>query len=273
MVDSGEQSAAEELVAITHLPSPHIDRCELTHVARVPIDYPRALQQHANYQGMLKRLGVRVITLEMNRALPDSVFVEDTAVVLDEVAVLASMGAESRRAEPAGIAKELRRHREVIPIEWPATLDGGDVFRVGRILFAGVSARTNEAGTRALQEIVRRYGYEVRVVPVHGCLHLKSACTPLPDDSLIVNPDWLDPAALAGFDWVPIAREEPLAADVLSIGNVVCTASGCERTADLIRGKGFEVEAIDLSEFAKAEGAVTCLSLLFRSAHPSTAVP
>ena len=253
-------------IAITHLPSPGLDRCELTHVARMPIDYPRALEQHAGYRRMLERRGARVIMLEMNRALPDSVFVEDTALVLDEIAVLASMGAVSRRAEPAGIANELRQYREVRAIELPATLDGGDVFRVGRVLFAGISARTNRGGVEALQAVVRPFDYEVRSVPVNGCLHLKSACTPLPDDSLLVNREWLDPSSLAGFDLVPIPREEPLSADVLSIDNAVCLAAGHNRTAKLIRSRGFEVEEIDLSEFAKAEGAVTCLSLLFRPA-------
>ena len=266
MPGSSKLSSAKPWVAITHVPSPNIVRCELTHLERVPIDYPRALEQHANYCRTLSRLGVEVVTLETNRALPDSVFVEDTAVVLDEIAVLASMGVVSRRAEPAGIAPELRRHRSVVPIELPASLDGGDVFRVGRVLFVGLSARTNRAGAEALRTIVRPYGYEVRPVTVRGCLHLKSACTPLPDDRLLLNPAWLDPSAVAGFKVVTVAPEEPHAADVLSIDNTVCMAAGYERTADLLRDRGFNVEEIDLSEFQKAEGAVTCLSLLFRPA-------
>ena len=252
-------------IAIIHQPSPNIVRCELTHLERVPIDYALALEQHANYRRLLERHGAKVILLGGNRELPDSVFVEDTAVVLDEIAVIASMGATSRRPEPELIAAELRRHREVTAIQLPATLDGGDVFRVRRTLFVGLSARTNQAGAEALREIVKSFGYEVRTVTVQGCLHLKSACTPLPDDRLLLNPAWLDPSNLAGFDYVTIAPEEPHAADVLSIDHTAVVAAGCPRTTKLLKRSGYEIEEVDLSEFAKAEGAVTCLSLLFRS--------
>jgi dimethylargininase len=234
-----------------------------THVGREAIDYQRAVRQHAEYCRMLGRRGVEVRTLEVNRGLPDCVFIEDTAVVFDEVAVLASMGAESRRAEPAGIEPELRKHREVHRIETPATVEGGDVLQLGRTLLIGISCRTNLAGAAALESIARRYGYRTVPVVVHECLHLKTACTALPDGTLLVNPAWVDTQALRGFEVIRIPDAEPWAANTLPIGRTVCMAAEHGQTADLIRERGFDVETAELSEFAKAEGGITCLSILF----------
>ena len=250
------------MLALTHAPSPNLEQCQRTYVAPAPIAYGLAVRQHEAYCQMLRRSGADVRTLVVNPGLPDSVFIEDTAVVLDEVAVLASMGAPSRRAEPAGIEPELRKYREVERIEPPATVEGGDVLRVGRTLLAGLSSRTNAAGMGALRAIVRRFGYEVRPVPVRRCLHLKSACAALPDGRLLVNPAWLEVRALRGFALVRVPDPEPDAANALLVGARVCLAAAHPRTADLVRGLGFDVQTIDLSEFAKAEGCVTCLSLL-----------
>jgi dimethylargininase len=251
------------MLALTHSPSPNLEQCQRTYVNPAPIAYDLAVQQHEAYCRMLRRSGVEVRTLVVNRGLPDSVFIEDTAVVLDEVAVLASMGAPSRRAEPAGIEPELCKYREVERIELPATVEGGDVLRVGRTLLVGLSSRTNAAGMEALRAVVRRFGYEVRPVPVRRCLHLKSACTALPDGRLLVNPAWLEVQALRGFALVRIPDTEPDAANALLVGARVCLPAAHPRTADLVRGLAFDVQTIDLSEFAKAEGCVTCLSLLF----------
>jgi dimethylargininase len=250
------------MIALTHTPSPNLEQCQRTYVAPAPIAYEFAVRQHEDYCRMLRRLGVDVHTLVFNRGLPDSVFIEDTAVVLDEVAVLASMGAPSRRAEPAGIEPELCKYREVERIEPPATVEGGDVLRVGRTLLAGLSSRTNAAGMEALRAIVGRFGYEVRPVPVRQCLHLKSACSALPDGRLLVNPAWLEVRALRGFAMVQVPDAEPDAANTLPVGMRVCLPAAHPQTADLVRGLGFDVQTIDLSEFAKAEGCVTCLSLL-----------
>jgi dimethylargininase len=251
------------MIAITHKPSPRMDACELSFIEREPIDYALALLQHEGYCRMLSDCGAEARTLEINLLMPDCVFVEDTAVVLDEVAVMASMGTESRRAEPPGIEAELRKFRSIQRIELPATLEGGDVLRVGRKLLVGRSARTNAAGIKALDEIARGHGYEVLPVTLRDCLHLKSACTALPDGSLLVNPDWLDLKTVDGFELVQIPKAEPFAADILLVGNVVCVTRSHPQTVELIRKRGFEVSAVDLSEFAKAEGGVTCLSILF----------
>jgi dimethylargininase len=250
------------MLALTHVPSPNLEQCQRTHVAWTPVDYARAVQQHSAYCRMLRHCGAEVITLDANRDLPDSVFIEDTAIVLDDVAVLASMGAPSRRAEPDGIESELCKHRHVERVELPATIEGGDVLRVDRTLLVGLSSRTNLAGTEALAAFVGRYGYQVTPVPVRGCLHLKSACCALPDGRLLVNPDWLAAEALEGFELVRVPDEEPDAANLALVGGRVCLPAAHPQTADLVRRLGFEVETVDLSEFAKAEGCVTCLNIL-----------
>jgi dimethylargininase len=256
------------MLALTHVPSPRMDLGQRTHIERVPIEAGIAERQHSDYCRMLGRLGVDVVTLDVNRDLPDSVFIEDTAIVLDEVAVLTTMGVAARRAELAGIEPVLQKYRTVQRVEGPATLEGGDVLQVGRTLLVGVSSRTNIDGVRALEALVCRYDYQVTPVAVHGCLHLKTACTALPDQCLLVNPAWLDTSALGRFELIPVPDSEPWAANTLSINRTVCAAAEHQRTTDLIRARGFEVETVSLSQFLKAEGGLTCLSLLFNGSTP-----
>jgi dimethylargininase len=232
-----------------------------------PIDVDLAAVQHEEYRRVLERAGAQVVLLETNLDHADAVFVEDTAVVLDEVAILTSMGAPSRRDEPRGIEPELRRYRdEIVRMELPATLEGGDVLRVGRTLLVGATARTNAAGVDALRRIAGRFGYDVRAVAVDGCLHLKTACTALPDGTLLVSPRWLDARDLAGFPILHVAEGEPDAANVVLVGERVLMGAAHPRTVDLVRARGFEVDAVDLSELAKAEGCATCLSILVPNA-------
>jgi dimethylargininase len=250
------------MFALMHLPSPNMADCLRMH-AGPSIDLDVALRQHAGYRRMLERCGAVVETLDTNRHLPDCVFIEDTAIILDEIAILCSMGHPSRRDEPAGIEPHIRRRCDVRRIELPATIDGGDVLRVGRRLIVGISGRTNAAAIEALASAIRPYGYEIDAVRVTGCLHLKSACTALPDGRLLANAAWLDANALRQYRIVPVPIEEPGAANVALVGETVCAAAGHPQTEDLIRGLGFLVENAVLSEFAKADGCVTCLSLLF----------
>jgi dimethylargininase len=234
----------------------------LTHLDRVPIDLPLAASQHAAYRAALAACGATVVSLDVNRDFPDGCFVEDTAIVLDEVAILTPMGTPARSAEPAGIESELRKYREVVRIRPPAALEGGDVLRHGITLYVGTSGRTNRDGIKALDEIARRFGYRVVSIPVTGCLHLKTAVTALPDDSLLVNPAWLPAGAFSGIPRVEVDPAEPWGANVVRIVNHVLAASAFPRTIDRIRSRGVTVHPVDLSEFAKAEGGVTCLSLL-----------
>ncbi|HEY2412295.1 MAG TPA: arginine deiminase family protein [Pirellulaceae bacterium] len=250
------------MLALTHLPSSKLQACERTFVAHEEIDYERALTQHAAYCDALRACRVRVVTLNVNADQPDSTFIEDIAVVLDEVAVLASMGTASRRDEPRAIEPIIREHREMVRIESPATLEGGDVLRVGRTLLVGTSCRTNHAGIALFAAIVERFGYRVMPIPIRECLHLKTACTVLPDGRLLINPAWINKSALTDFDLIEIPTDEPWAANVCLVNSNMLLPAAHARTANLIDSLGFAIRAVELSEFAKAEGGVTCLSLL-----------
>jgi dimethylargininase len=252
-------------IAVTHVPPESLEQGERSFVGRDPIDMERARAQHVAYCDLLYTLGCEVVILNANHAYPDAVFVEDTAVVLDEIAILASPGAESRRGEVVGIEAELVNHRVIARIELPGTLDGGDVVLAGRVILVGKSARTNEEGATQLARLVAPHGYVVRRVGLHDCLHLKSACCALPDGRLLVNPKWVELKDLRGFDIVEVHADEPFAADVLTIGRTVVSAAAHPQTAALIGALGFDSRTVDLSEFAKAEGGVTCLSLILQA--------
>ncbi|MBV9123021.1 MAG: dimethylargininase [Planctomycetes bacterium] len=250
------------MIAITHVPSPAMEHGQRTHIGRAPIDFDRAVRQHQEYCRLLRHGGAEVRTLDIYRDLPDCAFIEDTALVLDELALLASMGVDSRRAEVAGIESELRKYREVKRIPLPALIEGGDVLRVGRTLLVGLSCRTDAAGIRALEAVVRPLGYKVVAIPVQGCLHFKTACTALDDRTLLVNPAWVDCGLLKGFRLIQVPEDEPWAANVLRMGPVVGVPAQHVRTAEMVAQLGFAVQSTDLSEFAKAEAGITCLSLL-----------
>ena len=243
--------------------SPTLGRCELTFLDREPIDVGRAIGQHRAYGDALASLGLDVVHLPADPAFPDGCFVEDAAVVVDEVAVMTSPGAASRRGELPAVEAALARDRTIARIAPPARLDGGDVMVVGRRVFVGRSRRTDAAGVEGLASALHPYGYEVVPVPVNGALHLKTAVTPLDAGTLLVNPDWLDAAALAGFDRVPVDPAEPFAANVLSVAGRVLAHSGFPRTLDLLDARGYALLPVDISEFLKAEAGVTCLSIVY----------
>lgn len=252
-------------IAVTREVSPALGNCELSYVPREAIDVARAGAQHRDYQRALETLGCRLQTLPAEPELPDSVFVEDVAIVLDEVAVLTRPGALSRRAEVASVAEVLRRYRPVLTIEEPGTLDGGDVLRVGRTLYVGESARSNAGGIAQLRELLAGHGYAVQGVPTRGCLHLKSAVTQLNDHTLLLQPEWVDRERFADFRVIEVDPAEPHAANVLRIGDALVMPAGFPRTRQRLLDAGFRVIAVDVSELQKAEGAVTCCSLVFRA--------
>jgi dimethylargininase len=251
------------MIALTHVPSPKMNAGLRTFVDRVPIDSNLAMRQHVEFRRMLGRCDALVRTIDGNRDLPDAAFVEDAAIILDEVAVLTSMGAADRRFELPVIAHELVKYRKLARIEPPASLEGGDVLVVGRTLLVGLSSRSDAAGIMALEGILGEYGYTVVCVPVKQSLHLKTACTALDDRTLLLNPNWLDTEPLAGYELVTVPEQEPWAANVLRVGGRIALAAAHPRTADLIRNRGLLVETVDLSEFAKAEAGITCLCVLF----------
>jgi dimethylargininase len=253
------------LVALRALTRPvpdSIQRCELTYIARDDIDLARARVQHAAYEHVLDQLGCLVESVAAAMDLPDSVFIEDTAVVFDEIAVIARPGSPSRQRETDAVAASLARYRRLAAISAPATLDGGDVLRVGRDVYVGVSGRSNGEGVRQLTGLISPYGYRVHAVETQGCLHLKSAVTSTRDDLLIVNPQWIDPRWFPGLQWITVDPEEPFAANVLRVGDTVVCAAAAPRTRGRLEGCGLDVRAVDVSELAKAEGALTCCCLL-----------
>ncbi len=251
------------LTAITRAISPAIAACELTYHSRQPIDFARAEEQHGEYQKLIARLGARVISLPPEPQLPDAIFVEDTALVLDEVAVLLPMGAASRRAERPSIERALMPFRPIERIDLPATIEGGDVMRIGRALFAGRSSRTNQDGIRKLAALVSRHGYEVKAVPVKGCLHLKSACTYLGRNTILGNRSWIGAEMFADFEWLEVPAGEPAAGNTLTIGKKVILPASFPRTRELLEQHGFPVVTLDISELQKAESGLTCSSLVF----------
>ena len=250
-------------IAMTRAVSDAITRCELTHVGREPIDVGAARMQHAAYEAALAALGCRIARLPDLPDQPDAVFVEDAAVVLDEIAVITHPGAPSRRAEIASVAEALARYRSLCWIQPPATLDGGDVLVLDHSVFAGLSGRTNVEGVTQLREVLAPFGYEVWGLEVNGCLHLKSAASRVADRTILVNADWIDVRRFTDVDVIEIDPAEPFAANALRVGETVLHAVTHPRTRERLERNGITTQAVDVSELAKAEAGVTCCSIVF----------
>lgn len=251
------------LHALTRLPGP-LARAELTHIDRVPVDMARAEAQHAAYRVALAAAGADITVLPALDAFPDCCFVEDTAVILPELVIRTRPGAESRQGEVAAIAPHLPGDRPQITIAAPGTIDGGDVLVVGKDIFIGLTRRSNAAAVAQVADATQRFGYRVSGVPLASALHLKTAVSVLADDLLLINTDWLDPA-IFGRRHIASAPGEPFAANSLTIGDTVFHASGAATLAR-IAAAGFKAQFLDISEFAKAEAGLTCLSLVFQTA-------
>jgi dimethylargininase len=257
--------------ALTRRVSPSIGDCQLTFVSRQRIDYAKACAQQQNYERLLKDLGYNVISMQPQAKLPDAVFVEDCAVVLDELAVMGRPARESRRDEVHSVAQVLAQYRLVEFLE-AGTIEGGDVISNGKTLYVGISTRTEARGASQLQEVVSRYGYEVKTVAVPGCLHLSTAASFLKEDLVLVNPEWVDTTAFRNYKIVPIIRSEPWAANVLMLDETVVAPESCPETCAMLRELGFHVLTVDISELQKAEGGITCMSLVFDAEVPQTSI-
>jgi dimethylargininase len=254
------------LIAVTRKISSAMVRCELTHLTRTAIDVALAREQHHAYEQALRGLGWRIESLPEEPELADSVFVEDAAIVLDEVAVITRPGAPSRRAETASIAAALGKHRQLVRIETPGTLDGGDVLRVERSLYVGTSSRSNPSGIEQLGSLLLPFGYRVLPVVVQGCLHLKSAVTQVAVDQLLINSRYIDRKQFPGMRFIEVDESEPSGANALLLGTDVIYSSSYPCTAEALRRCGIRVRTVAMSETEKAEGAVTCCSLLLAEA-------
>lgn len=253
------------LTAITRAVSPAIVNCELSFIPRQSIDLHIARAQHRAYEQLLESLGACVVSLPAEPDLPDSVFVEDPAIVLNELAVIFPLGTESRRPEAASLAEAISKFRKLEHVTLPGTLEGGDILRIGQKLFVGLTKRSSAEGVRQLAAILAPHHYEVIPVPVTGCLHLKSAVTFLGNDTLLANRAWFDPSPFSGYNWIDVDPTEPHSANALALGDQVIFASSFPRTRAGIEDRGFHVTPLDISELQKAESGLTCSSLLFDS--------
>jgi dimethylargininase len=251
------------LTAITRAVSPALANCELSFIARHPIDLNIAEAQHRSYEKLLVNLGARVISLPAEADLPDSMFVEDPAIVLDELAVILPLGTPARRLEAASLARALEPYRRLAYITLPGTMEGGDVLRIGRKIYAGLSRRTNEEGIRQLRGLLAPYDYDVIAVPVTGCLHLKSAVTLLGRNTLLANRSWFDTSSFTGYQWIDVAPGEPHAANALAVANQIIFPASFPHTKARMEAQGFSTIPLDISELQKAESGLTCSSLLF----------
>jgi dimethylargininase len=252
-------------LAIARHVSASLADCQLSFVPRTGIDLALARTQHQAYCDALSALGCQVRVLPALDELPDAVFVEDAALVLDEVAVMTRPGAPSRRAEVEPMAAELAGFRPLLRITAPGTLDGGDIVRIERDVYVGQGARSNAEGLAQLATLLAPFGYRVHGIATRGCLHLKSAVTAIAEDTLLVQPAWVDPSLFANHCLVEIDPTEEHAANAVRIGDAVVYPDCFPRTRERLERAGITVAAVDVSELQKAEGAVTCCSLVFEA--------
>jgi len=249
-------------IAVTRGISPRFNECEITHIERSPIDVIVAQAQHQEYVKALATLGCQLLELPAATDLPDSVFVEDTAFILPEVAVITRPGADSRKPETVSIAQVLSQYMPLVHVTGPATLDGGDVLVLGKNIYIGISTRSNVESVQQIQALLMEYEYTATAVETHDCLHLKTAVTKVDENTLLINPKWVDNLYFKDHDWVEIDSFEPFAANCLPLGKAIIYPTVFPKTQNKLEQKGYKIVNVDVSELAKAEGAVTCCSLI-----------
>lgn len=249
-------------IAITRKVSPRFNECEITHIERTPIDVNVARSQHDEYVRVLSDLGCQVIELAEEPDFPDSVFVEDTAFILPEVAVITRPGADSRRPEVESIIPALSPHRKLIRVTEPASVDGGDVLVLGKNIYIGLSTRSDMQAVNQLNESLREYGYIVHGIGLIDCLHLKTAVTRVDDNTLLINKHWVNANHFPGFELIEVDASEPFAANCLPIHGKIIYPITFPNTQKKLEARGFQIKNVNLAELAKAEGAVTCCSLI-----------
>jgi len=248
--------------AICRCISPRFNECEITHIERQQINLNKARIQHEEYVRTLAILGCTILELPEEENYPDSVFVEDTAIILPELAVLANPGAVSRSGETESIAKVLAQFRPIFELPPSARLDGGDVLVMGKQVYIGMSTRSNIESVTQLKNLLSPRDYQVTGIEMVGCLHLKSAVSRIDDDTLLINRQWVDGSQFNRFKLIDIATTEPHAANCLPIRGEIIYPSNYPKTRERLERLGFSIRAIELDEITKAEGGVTCCSLI-----------
>jgi dimethylargininase len=253
-------------VALVRRPGPRLVEGIVSHQDPIPVDYDLALRQWSGYVDALQTAGWSIDEVEPVDDCPDAVFVEDAVVVFDDLAVITSPGAETRRAETDGAARAVRRLGLDVATITAGTLDGGDVLKVGRTVYVGLSARTDATAVAQLGGLIAGRGWRVVPVPVTRVLHLKSMITALPDGTIIGYQDLLDPdVELPSFLPVP----EPAGAHVVLLGGErLLMAADAPESAEQFRRLGYQPIEVDISEFEKLDGCVTCLSVRIRCELP-----
>ena len=247
-----------KLTALTRWVGPELADCELTHYEREDIDADAAHTEHVAYLDTLREFCDEVVELPALSEHPDGCFVEDAAIVFDECVVLTRPGALSRRGEVEHLAPHLPTDREVVALEEPCTLDGGDVLVCGETVFVGLSTRTNHAGLKQLAHLLLPHGYRVKAVEVTGCLHLTSAMTAIAPDLLLGNPEWANLERVNGVELLSVAPGESAAGNALWIGGGLIYPEEFPRTAERLTARGLTLRTIPTVEFQKAEAGVTC---------------
>ena len=246
-------------IALVREPSPSFVDALSEHPLKGTIHFARAFEQHRQYVQALNQLGMDVLFLASLKDCPDGVFVEDTAVVTDEVAFLCSFKEESRQSETPSVLQELEKFRKIEVLEPPLLVDGGDVLQTEDTVFMGLSRRTNQEAVDFFQSRLDR---KVVPVPVSHGLHLKTAATYLGKNIIVANPSKVDTSIFSSFEIIETTPSEQHAANGLAVGNQVILPAGFPRLARVLRGRGWEIFQVCMSEFEKADGGVTCLSLI-----------
>ena len=249
-------------LAITRDISPRFNECELTHIDRTPIDLDIARAQHHEYVSALASIGCQILELPAETDLPDSVFVEDIAFILDEVAVITRPGADSRKPETASIIQALTPLRALVQVTAPATVDGGDVLVLGKNIYVGLSTRSNSAAIEQLQNLLGNYGYKIIGAEMTDCLHLKTAVTRVDDKTLLINKNWVSADYFTGYDLIEVDPSEPFAANCLPVNEYIIYPTSFPKTRAKLESRGYKIKSVTVDELAKAEGAVTCCSLI-----------
>ncbi|MGB9713526.1 MAG: dimethylarginine dimethylaminohydrolase family protein [Candidatus Bathyarchaeales archaeon] len=227
------------------------------------IDVALAKKQHAKYCKALEELGLKLIWVKGDDSLPDSCFVEDTAIIIGEKAIICNMKVKSRAREVIEVAKVLEKLKGTHYIKPPATIDGGDMLKIENKIFVGLSGRTNLQAVQQLRKILNGCDVETVPVKIQNVLHLKSACTYLGDNHVILSMGHFDADMLRNYEKIVVPRGEEYAADCLAVNGTILMAKGYPKTKKMIEEAGFSVKELEMSEFRKGEGALTCLSIIF----------
>lgn len=239
------------------------DKCIKSHKVENKINVELAKEQHRRYCEILEQLGLILIVIEPDDRFPDCCFVEDPAIVIGDIAIISRMAAKSRTGEEIEVRNTLSRYKKVYEINPPGTIDGGDILRINEKIYVGVSQRTNQFAVQQVRTFLSDYDYQVIPVRIKHILHLKSACTYIGNNYIVMFPGHFDDRIFSEYDKIIVRKSEAYSANCLSVNGKVLVQKGYPNTKKLIENEGFETVEIEMSEFRKGGGSLTCLSIIF----------